>query len=269
MQGNKLTSNTSSGFRTRNKDLDVAEEEHLLQCLSEGDMNAFWPLWQSYQEYLYFRCLRWLNNDRHEAEDALSLAMLKASKALPNYAHKITNLRAWLTRLTYNLCMDKYRQDRRRAIGVENIDEIAAISLDSLLISYTSPESTLLSEELSRSIVRAINMLPERLRQLFILRYYHQVSCADIAQQLGISQDNAYKRIQEAKECLKKHLGHYLSGQKFSVLHSSLDGENYQISVDKGGLSDPPSANNTRSINSAISYHITATCIVKFSHLLL
>ncbi|MDB9519433.1 RNA polymerase sigma factor [Roseofilum reptotaenium CS-1145] len=267
MQRKRLISNTFSGSRSGNKVLDSVEEEKLLQNLSEGDMNAFWPLWQSHQEYLYFHCLRWLNNDRHEAEDALSLAMLKARKTLPDYAHKITNLQAWLTRLTHNLCIDKYRQARRRAIGVENIDEIATISLDSLLISYTSPESTLLSEELSRSIVQAINMLPERLRQLFILRYYHQVSCADIAQDLGISQDNAYKRIQEAKECLRKRLKHYLSGQKYSVLHSSRDGVNHQTSVDKCSLSDAPSANNIRSINPPISYHLTATCLVKVSHL--
>lgn len=264
MQHREITSQKNSV--SKNKNLNPVEEEQLLQHLYEGDLNAFWPLWQSHQEYLYVLCLRWLNNDVYEAEDALSVAMLKARKKLPDYAHKITNLRAWLTRLTHNLCMDKYRQDRRRAMGVENIDEIAPASLDSLLISYTCPESTLLSEELSQSIFRAINMLPERLRYPFFLRYYHQVSYADIAQQLAISQDNVYKRIEQAKERLKKQLRHYLFGQKYSVLHSSLEGENHQILVDKGGLLDAASLNNVRSIHPVISYHLTATCIVKASH---
>ncbi|MDJ1177440.1 RNA polymerase sigma factor [Roseofilum sp. BLCC_M91] len=252
--------------QNKHKNLNPLEEEQLLQRLSEGDLNAFWPLWQSHQEYLYFRCLRWLNNDAYEAEDALSLAMLKARNKLPDHAHKITHLRAWLTRFTHNLCMDKYRQDRRRAIGVDNIDEIAPTSLDSLLISYACPESTLLSEELSQSIFRAINLLPERLRQPFILRYYHQVSYADIAQRLAISQDNAYKRIQEAKERLKKQLRHYLSGQNNSVLHCLLEEKYHQTPADKESLSDVPSLNNIRPIHPVISYHLTATCIVKGSH---
>ncbi|MDJ1173618.1 RNA polymerase sigma factor [Roseofilum capinflatum] len=241
------------------KNLNPLEEEHLLQRLYEGDLNAFWPLWQNYQDYLHTLCLRWLNNDAHEAEDALSLAMLKARKKLPDYAHKITHLRAWLTRLTHNLCMDKYRQDRRRAVGVENIDEIAPTSLDSLLISYTCPESTLLSEELSQSIFRAINLLPERLRQPFILRYYHHVSCADIAQQLAISQDNVYKRIQEAKYRLKKHLRCYLLGQDDTVFHG-------QTAVNLRSLSDALTAKTLPYVNPVISYHLTATCLVKGSH---
>lgn len=245
--------------QNKHKNLNPLEEEQLLQRLSEGDLNAFWPLWQSHQKYLHTLCLRWLNNDVYEAEDALSLAMLKARKKLPDYAHEITNLRAWLTRLTHNLCMDKYRQDRRRAVGVENIDEIAPTSLDSLLISYACPESTLLSEELSQSIFRAINLLPDRLRQPFILRYYHHVSCADIAQQLAISEDNVYKRIQEAKYRLKKHLRCYLSGQDDTVFHG-------QTPVNLRSLSDAFSAKTLPYVNPVISYHLTATCLVKGSH---
>ncbi len=88
-------------------DLDFGEEELiLLKRLSLGDDNAFWQLWQQHQKYLYHRCLSWMGGNPIEAEEALSLAMLKARDKLPNSANKITNFRAWLTRLTHNLCVD-------------------------------------------------------------------------------------------------------------------------------------------------------------------
>ena len=266
MQAKKNNLNSSSSSRRSNKDLDTLEEDNLLQRLSEGDNHAFWPLWQRYQKYLYYRCLYWMKDDAYEAEDALSLAMLKARHKLPNHAHKIVNFRAWLTRLTHNICMDKHRQARRKAIGVDNIDDLAGASLDAILASSTSPESALLSEELSQSVLQAINRLPERLRQPVVLRYYYQVSYPDIAQQLAVSQNNIYKRIQEARKKLKKYLSHYLSGKENCVLHSSRDEERDRTLVDKSHLSEGSSTNNVRCINPVISYHLTATCLVKSSH---
>lgn len=54
--------------------------------------------------------------------------------------------------------------------------------------------------------------MPLRLRDPFILRYYHDLSYQDIAQQLALSTANVRKRIQQARETLQKHLNKYLSG---------------------------------------------------------
>ncbi|NET53152.1 MAG: hypothetical protein F6K09_32140 [Merismopedia sp. SIO2A8] len=87
-----------------------SQEQILLKSLSAGDRSVFWLLWSHYQDYLYRRCFQWMGSKHTDAEEALSRATLKAWNQLPKYAHKITNLRAWLTRLTHNLCcfLDAY-----------------------------------------------------------------------------------------------------------------------------------------------------------------
>ncbi|NEO29344.1 MAG: RNA polymerase sigma factor [Symploca sp. SIO3C6] len=191
-----------------------SQEQILLKSLSAGDRSVFWLLWSHYQDYLYRRCFQWMGSKHTDAEEALSRATLKAWNQLPKYAHKITNLRAWLTRLTHNLCVDMHRESNRGAISMESFEEIA------LGDSSDSPESALLRSELSMYIRRAINALPSRLRDAFSLRCHQQMSSHDIAQQLGLSVDNVDKRMEQARKILQKRLHKYFSGLDDSSLDS-------------------------------------------------
>ncbi|MEG4200981.1 RNA polymerase sigma factor [Microcoleus sp. Pol12A5] len=182
---------------------------------------AFWQLWHQNRDYLYRCCLRWMGGNPTDAEEVLSRAMLKAWDKLPDYAEKITNLRAWITRLTHNLCIDIHRERRRKAMQIEDIEEIAATGNLAVISGLDSPEEALLHHELGRYIRRAIDTLPSRLRTPFILRYWHQIAYQDIAQQLALSLNNVYKRIQQARELLQKRLSRYLSGLDDALLDSS------------------------------------------------
>lgn len=182
---------------------------------------AFWQLWQQNRDYLYRCCLRWMGGNPTDAEEVLSRAMLKAWHKLPDHAEKITNLRAWLTRLTHNLCIDIHRERRRKAMQMEDIEEVAARGSSAVISCFDSPEEALLHHELGQYIRRAIDTLPPRLRNPFILRYCHQIAYQDIAQQLALSLNNVYKRIQQARDILQKRLSRYLSGLDDALLDSS------------------------------------------------
>ncbi|NEO98855.1 MAG: sigma-70 family RNA polymerase sigma factor [Symploca sp. SIO2E9] len=198
-----------------------SKEQILLSILSAGDRSVFWQLWEQYREYLYSRCLQWMGGKHTDAEEALSRATLKAWNQLPKYAHKITNLKAWLTRLTHNLCVDMHRESKRGAIGIESLEEIALGDSSEIASSIDSPESALLRRELSMYIRHAINALPSRLRHIFSLRCYQQMSSNDIAQQLGISVDNVDKRMEKARKILQKSLHNYFLGLDYSPLDAS------------------------------------------------
>ncbi|MEZ2276040.1 MAG: RNA polymerase sigma factor [Microcoleus sp.] len=181
---------------------------------------AFWQLWEQNRDYLYRCCVKWMGNTT-DAEEVLSRAMLKAWDKLPDYAAQITNLRAWLIRLTHNLCIDIHRERRRKAMQIEDIEEIAATGNSAFISGLDSPEEALLHHELGKYIRRAIDTLPSRLRTPFILRYCHQIAYQDIAQKLALSLNNVYKRIQQAREILQKRLSGYLSGLDDALLDSS------------------------------------------------
>ncbi|MEG4440524.1 RNA polymerase sigma factor [Microcoleus sp. AT9_B5] len=192
-----------------------------IRCCPEDIEKAFWQLWQQNRDYLYRCCLRWMGGNPADAEEVLSRAMLKAWDKLADYAEKITNLRAWLIRLTHNLCIDIHRERRRKAMQMEDIEEVAATGNSAVISGLNSPEEALLHHELGQYIRRAIDTLPSRLRNPFILRYCHQIAYQDIAQKLALSLNNVYKRIQQAREILQKRLSRYLSGLDDALSDSS------------------------------------------------
>jgi RNA polymerase sigma factor (sigma-70 family) len=137
-----------------------------------------------------------MDKNETDAQDALSRTMLKAWDKLPLHAENIINPKAWLTRFTHNLCMDIHRERGRGEIGIENIN---------------SPASELLSPEMRIAIRLAIEALPIRLQSPFIMRFEQDLSCLEIAKKLGISIDNVYKRISQARVILKPQMQAYLS----------------------------------------------------------
>jgi RNA polymerase sigma factor (sigma-70 family) len=197
--------------------ISTSNNQLQLKKLSQGDCTAFWQLWMPHQDYLYHCCLTWMDGNVIDAQDAFSYTILKAWDKLPHHAEKITNLKAWLTRFTHNLCMDIHREHGRKAIGVDTIEEIAG-HIEVERFSVNSPESTILSSEMEITIRCAIEALPPRLRLPFNMRFEQDMSYPDIARKLGISIDNVYKRISQARSVLKPRLNKYLSEEDNSDL---------------------------------------------------
>lgn len=188
-----------------------AEEKKMLSYLSQGDDRAFWALWEDHKSHLFALCLRQMGGIREDAEDALSRAMLKAWDSLPYCASNITNLRAWLNRLVYNLCVDIHRERKRRSVRAIAIEEIAAD--DGWMVKNSeSPEDALFHREMFGYVRGTIESLPDRLREPFVLRFFHEMPYPDIAQQLTLSPDNVRKRIQQARAILRQKLDGYADG---------------------------------------------------------
>ena len=74
--------------------------------------SEFWSLWMDHNEYLYNACVKWMGNVP-DAEDVLSQAMLKAAAKIRIHQVQVINFKPWVTKLTYNLCLDLQRQRYR------------------------------------------------------------------------------------------------------------------------------------------------------------
>ena len=228
------------------------EEQRLLNRLAQGDRHAFWSLWESYRNYLYHRCLVWMGGNHDDAQEVMSLAALKAWSKLPNHALNITNLKGWLNRFTHNLCIDIHRQRKHQAIGVDNVEDVPLNNHE--IVSSDCPESELLQQELHIYIRNYIDSLSPRLREPLILSYYQEMSHADIGKQLSISQDNVAKRLQEARQILKKSLDKYFAGLNTEKLNetqpqSELEPKDLHLSI------------NDDSDIEEINYRITISCL--------
>ncbi|NEQ50678.1 MAG: RNA polymerase sigma factor [Leptolyngbya sp. SIO3F4] len=222
----------------------------------------FWPIWLQHQDYLSQRCLQWMGGNRTNAEEALSNAMLKARAKWPQYADKITNPKAWLTRLTHNLCVDLHRARSRQPVAVDNFEEVMTDATP--LANVSSPKENLLRQELNTYLHQIIEELPPRLRQTVILKFLQEISYKEIAQQLSISEDNVYKRIQEARAILRKKLKKYLAGHsKKAVVVSKFAPESTPQPLSK---TFHCSFSKQSTHPTSISYEVSATCLEILPH---
>ncbi|MCW5313271.1 sigma-70 family RNA polymerase sigma factor [Nostoc sp. KVJ3] len=184
-----------------------------LRSCTENISSVFWQLWEQYRDELYRCCLRWMGKNPTDAEDALSRAMLKAWEKVQKYAGEITNFKAWLIRLTHNLCVDIHRECDRRANRVENIEIYASVEDQRLVTLDDTPEVAMETSEKRIAIRRAIANLPTRLRETFILHFYQELSYLEIAQQQNISYQNVCKRISQGRAILREKLREYFIGE--------------------------------------------------------
>ncbi|MEG4288048.1 sigma-70 family RNA polymerase sigma factor [Microcoleus sp. C2C3] len=197
---------------TTNHILTPTQEHQLLQRLAAGEINAFWQIFQQHRDYLFRCCLKWMNGNSTEAEDLLSQAMVKAWEKAQKYAGKIDNFKCWLTTLTRNFWIDLTR--RRGANQVEDIevygeqDEVGLVSVEE------TPASALDCDEKKRVIRAAIDDLPTRLRETFILHFYEELSHQEIADRQNITYQNVCKRISQARAILAVELRGYFIGEE-------------------------------------------------------
>jgi RNA polymerase sigma-70 factor (ECF subfamily) len=185
-----------------------------LRGCSEDLGKGFWQQWQQYQDYLYRCCIKWMGGNPTDAEDALSRARLKAWEKVQKYAGEIANFKAWLVTLTRNLCVDIHRERSRGANRVEDIELYASSEEQGLVSFEDTPDCAMETGEKRVVIRRAIDNLPSRLRETFILHFYRELSYQEIAQQQEISYQNVCKRISQARKILQEELRGYFIGEE-------------------------------------------------------
>lgn len=146
-----------------------------------------------YSDKIY-RYLYWHLGDVYLAEDLTSEVFLKVFNNLAKF--KGGYLQAWIYRIAKNLLVDYYRS--KKTSSVENIAEIP---VDVHLLE------TLEKDEESRSLQKAIAKLPENLREVVILRFFEEMSAAEVAEVVGINEGNVrvlqFRALKKLKEELK------------------------------------------------------------------
>ena len=186
-------------------------EEHIVwQRLSQSDATAFWALWRDQQTHFLRLCLRWMGGNHADAEDALSSAGVKAWQYLEAHPREIANVKAWLTKLLYNHCMNirkanqKYWHYDPLAASAERLD------VGSAGVAPAHPETTVLQREMRMCVRRYVNGLPSSLREPVVLHFFEHLSQREVADRLNLSYDAVRKRLQHAREVLHDWMAPYL-----------------------------------------------------------
>lgn len=166
----------------------------------EFDEVRFWTYWLRDRGLFVRLCSRWLGGRSHDAEDIVSRGALKACDFLRRHDRWIERFRPWALRLLHNMCVDSFRGRDR--------DREAALPSDCRSPAQP-PEEQLLAREREAALAVAVAALPARLHAAFHLRVIDELSYEEVSRQLAISEDNARKRIQQARQMLRARLDVY------------------------------------------------------------
>lgn len=173
-------------------------------AVTDGD---FWSHWLRDKHFFLRMCARWLRCSPHDAEDVLSRGALKALTFLRNHPHEVERFRPWTLRMLHNLCIDSLRARGREGVVIVADDDGAG---ERRTPAHTPPpDRALLSSELGTALAAAVAALPPRLQSTFRMRCIDDLPYDEIARRLAISQDNARKRVQQARCLLRERLVEY------------------------------------------------------------
>lgn len=130
-----------------------------------------------------------------DAEDAVNTAMLRAFQRYPSPQGEILNEKAWLSRILHNICMDLHRERQRRGSSEEPVESTELLEASS---QEAQPDEVMLEEERDEKIRKCIEALPPNQREAVKMRFLQDMSYADIALELRLTNCNVRKRIQLA-----------------------------------------------------------------------
>jgi RNA polymerase sigma-70 factor (ECF subfamily) len=182
----------------------VAQE--LLSRARQGDAQAFCLLVEPLQTRL-LRQAAALSGDLSAAEDLVSETLVEAWKSLPRY-DETCRLSTWLYAILLHRYQKSVRRARSRPIFLAGLSFFEARNLDEqqqvIPSSEPSPAEAAAQNELFIQLRRCIELLPEKHRQIILLRFFEDASLPDMAAVLGCSVGTVKSRLHHALEKLRK-----------------------------------------------------------------
>jgi RNA polymerase sigma-70 factor (ECF subfamily) len=149
-----------------------------------------------------YRLARWLMRNEHDAEDVVQEASLRALRYFRTFTGG--NGRAWFLRIVRNTCCS-WRDHSARA-PTDLFDEEQHSSGQ----PASDPETLLLHTDDVTLIDRAMRTLPDRFRELLVLRELEDLSYRELADVIGIPMGSVMSGLSRARQAFRRALNNQL-----------------------------------------------------------
>ena len=189
------------------------EIRRLVEDARNGNQEAFRTLYDFYGSRI-FNFLYRLLGLKHEAEDATQQTFLIALRRLGTLRDPQL-FESWIFRIARNEVYQKYRRKQVDSLDDDDSKPVAESATDPRL--QGQPEKSLLNEELREALQSALNSLPLKMREVFILAVIDDMSYQSISEIVGRSLLSVKTDIYRARMATKEKLSRYMnSGKKIS-----------------------------------------------------
>lgn len=177
--------------------MNEAEESGLIKRTLHGDQQAFACLVDKFKLPIYNLCYRMLDSSG-DAEDAAQECFLRAYTQLHTYQPD-RKFSTWLFAIASHLCIDMLRRRRYPLLPLDTV-ALWKQSNDPL------PEDAAVSEESSAEVRALLKLLPEKYRLVVVLRYWQDLSYAEIAEATDLSESAVKTQLHRARRMLAEQM---------------------------------------------------------------
>lgn len=182
------------------------DDQNLVELVRQsrnGDAQAVEKLVKSCQPTAFKLALSILD-DPPEADDVAQDALIQTIRAIPSYRAEAT-FQTWFYRIIVNNCLGKLRKRRTR----DRLNHLLTSLFRNEPREIAQLEKRTIQHESTDRIMRLINDLDPKYRLPVVLRYYQELSIAQIAEILSVSARTVHTRLKLAHDQLKKSLGDF------------------------------------------------------------
>jgi RNA polymerase sigma-70 factor (ECF subfamily) len=176
-------------------------DEELLSSYREGNRSSFAALVERYQRELFHFLVRFLG-DRAAAEDIFQETFLQVHQSADQFDLQ-RRFRPWLFTIAANKARDLMRSQARRPTNplqanISGGDDESGQFIDLMESADPMPGEAMEREELQKVVQKTVEGMPEHLREILLLSYFHQFPYKEISDILGIPLGTVKSRLHAA-----------------------------------------------------------------------
>jgi len=160
------------------------------QVLSENEARLFEEL-MAFREDIFKICLGFSRNAA-DAEDLAQDVYLKAYRNIQT-VHNPFAIKEWLFRIARNTCLDH----RKKTHASQLFDRLSS---GSEAVENSTPEAGTETRERLAILKDAVERLPKKQREVFVLREYGHLNYDDLARAVGIKTGTVMSRLNRARK---------------------------------------------------------------------
>ncbi len=183
----------------------VEDERTLVAGLKRRDPAVLSAAFERFADKLY-RLAVGLLHDEQAADGVVQDTFLALIEHVDSFEER-AGIGTWLYRVAYNEAMMRVRRSRPQ-VELDDADDIDVMPAK-LVDWQTIPDQVLSSVEASAEMQRAIDALSPGLRSVFVLRDVEEMSTAETARILNLSEAAVKVRLHRARLTLREKLSAY------------------------------------------------------------
>ena len=170
----------------------------VFEACRRGDRDAFRALYEAYKDRVYSIAYYYFHADSDAAGEVTQQVFLKLMREMSRFRGE-SAFSTWLYRLVVNACVDRSRSRRKDAFGEDPI-------VLERMATHASHEDLFAQREVAESVQQAISALPAKLRVAILLRYFEDLSYAEMATALNCSIGTVASRLSRGHRLLARTL---------------------------------------------------------------